>query len=294
MATGRKASGEWVHFPYNNGKFTYTTAGLKKAWPRLHAGDREPWPDAKRVAALLQSRGARELVDAAAADAAIAAGVQAAWCAFHAGDFRAAWEQGSRLGPPGIAAAVKAAGVHASALETNGARAEQRLLEAVALSERAAAAAPFHANAHYFHAFVLGRYSQRISVLKALAAGHAARIRQSLEQALDLEPDHADAHLALGLYHAEVVAKVGGIAARITYGATAEAAERHFERALHLSPDAPVAALEYANGLVSMRGSRARTRAVELLRRAIEAEPADAMERLDVDRAVRALAALGG
>jgi tetratricopeptide (TPR) repeat protein len=241
---------------------------------------------------VLQSRAARDLVESDLADAALAAAVQEAWCAFHAGEFQKAWEDGSRLGPPGIAAAVKAAGVYAAYLEPRSARAEELLLEAATLAERAAAAAPSYANAHYFHAFALGRYSQRISILKALAAGHAGRIRESLEETVELQPDHADAHLALGLYHAEVVAKVGGLAARITYGATADAAERHFERALKLAPEAPVAALEFANGLRAMHGARARTRAIDLYRRAARAKPADAMERLDVERAARELAAL--
>lgn len=291
MAGSKKASAAWVQFPYKDAAYDFGTERLRKHWARLHAGDAERWPDAKRVGAVLGRPAARDLVGAALDGDALATAVQQAWRAFHRGDFAAAWEEGVRLGPPGIAAAVKAAGVYGGYLETNGARAERLLLEAASVAERAAAAAPDYANAHYFHAFALGRYSQRIPVLKALAEGHATRIRRSLDRVLELEPKHADAHLALGLYHAEIVAKVGGIAARLTYGASADAAEKHFERAVALNPDSPVGPLEHANGLVMMHGNKVRRRAEELYRAAADSTPVDAMERLDVERA---RAALGG
>lgn len=290
MAGRKKASVAWVQFPYTGGEYDFGTDRLRKGWPRLHAGDAERWPDAKRIAAVLGRGAARQLAAADLDDDALAAAVQEAWRAFHRGDFGSAWEQGTRLGPPGIAAAAKAAGVYASYLETDAARAERLLLEAAKLAETAAQAVPGYANAHYFHAFVLGRYSQRISVLKALAEGHATRVRRSLDRTLELEPKHADAHIALGLYHAEIVAKVGGIAAKLTYGASADAAEKHFEKAIASNPESPVGPLEYANGLVMMHGAKVRKRADELYRQAADATPADAMERLDAERARRALA----
>jgi hypothetical protein len=292
MAARRNASPPWVHFPYIATEYEFCTSDLRKRWIRLHAGDAEKWPDAKRVAAAFGSAAARALVVPDAAASAIAAGVQEAWIAFHRGDFRAAWQGAPRWGAPGIAVAVKAAAVYAGALETDAARAESLLQQAVELAARAAAGAPDYPNAHYVQAFALGRYSQRISVLKALAAGHAGTIRRCLDRTLELEPKHADAHVALGVYHAEIVAKVGGLAARVTYGATASAAEDHFERALALDAHAPVVPLEYGLALAQLHGRRAAARTRELLSTAVEATPADAMERLDVERARRELAAL--
>jgi tetratricopeptide (TPR) repeat protein len=291
MAGSKKASVAWEQFPYTSGAYEFRAASLRRNWARLHAGDAEPWPDAGRAAASLAGGPARELVAEALDGDAFATAVQEAWRAFHRGDFATAWREGSRLGPPGIAAAVKAAGVYAAYLEEDSGRAEQLLLDAATLAEKAAAAAPEYANAHYFHAFVLGRYSQRISVVQALAGGHATRVRRSLDRALQLEPKHADAHIALGLYHAEIVAKVGGIAAKLTYGASANEAEKHFERAIALNPESPVGPLEYANGLVMMHGAKGRKRADDLYRRAAEGTPVDAMERLDAERARQALAA---
>jgi tetratricopeptide (TPR) repeat protein len=290
MAATKKGARAWERFPHDADAYECAGATLKKRWPRLHAGDAERFPDAKRVAALVRSKESRALVAGDADPAEVATGVQDAWRAFHRGDFGVAWSEGARLGPPGVVAAVKAAAVYAGALERDAARAEALLLEATALAERATRAAPDYANAHYCHAFALGRYSQRISVLKALGEGLAPRVRRSLERALELEPSHADAHLALGLFHAEIVGKVGALAARLTYGANAAEAERHFERALALSPEAPVGPLEYANGLLALYGTKARARACEFFARAADGTPADAMERLDVERARVALA----
>jgi tetratricopeptide (TPR) repeat protein len=210
--------------------------------------------------------------------------VQGAWSAFHRGDFQHAWETGVRLGPPGVAVAAKVAGVYAAYLETNPARAEQRLLDAATVAERAEAAAPGYANAHYFHAFVLGRYSQRISVLKALAAGHAHKVRRSLEAALELEPKHADAHIALGAFHAEVIDKVGSLLGR-TQGASKDAGLLHYKTALKLNPTSAIAMIEYANGLVMLEGDKRMKEATKLYEDAAACEPLDATERLDVEMA---------
>jgi hypothetical protein len=288
MTARKGASPAWVQFPYTSSEYDFRTSELKRRWARLHAGDAERWPDAKRVAAAFDTK--RALALAGGADPAVVADVaQAAWAAFHRGDFQSAWRDGPAGGAPGIAAAVKAACVYAASVERDAGRAESLLLEAVTLAERAADAVPTYANAHYFHAFALGRYSQRISILKALAAGHAGTIRRRLERTLELESKHADANVALGVYHAEIVAKVGALPARITYGATAAAVDEHFERALELDPRAPVVPLEYALALLLLHGARAEKRATDLLARAAETAPADAMERLDVERAKREL-----
>jgi hypothetical protein len=276
----------WIQFPYKAQATGLAGRAFERAWDRLHRGDREPWPDAKRVAAVHgRHPAARELLAAPATDAALAARLVAAWRAFHQGDFGAAWRGGGELGALGAVVAGKAAGVYVTYLEERKPRAEALLAEAVALTARAAAAAPGLANAHYVHAFVLGRLSQRMSVVKALAAGHATRVRVSLERTLALEPRHADAHIALGLYHAEIVAKVGSLAAKLTYGASGATAVRHFQEAIRLFPESAIAHIEYGNGLLAAYGDARRDEAVRLYERAASFEPLDAMERLDVEQA---------
>jgi tetratricopeptide (TPR) repeat protein len=265
---------QWTRFPYPEPAYAHAGRALEKDWARLHHGDREPWPDAKRVAAVhAKHPNARALVAPPLADAELAARLADAWRAFHRGDFGEAFALGRALGVLGAVVVAKAAGVYATYLEDRKARAEQLLGEAVEIASRAATAAPSLANAHYMH-----------------AAGHATRIRAGLERALELEPKHADAHIGLGVYHAEIVAKVGAFAARLTYGATGEAAVRHFKEALRLFPESAIAHIEYANGLLAVYGDARHAEAVRLYERAASFEPRDAMERLDVEQARAELA----
>lgn len=278
-----RAAKRWVRFSYKGTEFEYAGSALARDWEALHRGDCEPWPEPKRLATLLRdcpAAGAGVLTATA-----LASGLQKAWRAFHAGEFEAAWSAGGALGSLGALVAAKAATVHATYLEEDDARAEALLADAAARVAVAAKAAPEWANTHYLQAYPLGRLSQRISILKALAAGHASRIRACLERTLELEPRHADAQIAFGLYHAEIVAKVGALAARLTYGASAEAAVKHFKAALKLDPGSAIAHVEYANGLLAMHGERSQDEAIALYERAVACTPRDAMEWLDVAQA---------
>jgi tetratricopeptide (TPR) repeat protein len=152
-------------------------------------------------------------------------------------------------------------------------------------AEEQARAEPRNANAHYLYAYAAGRYSQRISVAKALAQGYGGKIRAALEAALRLEPKHAEAHIATGAYHAEIIDKVGALVAGLTYGAKKEAGEEHFRKALKLAPESPIAHIEMANGLVMMHGKKALEEAGMLYSKAAKLAPRDAMEKIDVEMA---------
>jgi hypothetical protein len=93
-----------------------------------------------------------------------------------------------------------------------------------------------------------------LALVKALAQGIGGRVKASLDKALRLEPNHADAHIALGTYHAEIVSKVGGMLASLTYGASKEEAMKHFALARKLLLDSAIARIEEANGLVMLFG----------------------------------------
>ena len=150
-------------------------------------------------------------------------------------------------------------------------------------------ALPDDPNSHYFHAFNLGRYSQSISVVKALKQGVGGKIQKSLKRALKLQPDHAEAHTALGMYHAEIIDKVGKLIGGMTYGASEADALKHFATALELTPRSPIARIEYGNGLYLLYGDDRIDEVSELYIAASETEPLDAMERLDVESALAEL-----
>jgi tetratricopeptide (TPR) repeat protein len=263
-------------------------AALRDRWDRLHAGDREPFPDASRVTRLAKKHaGFASWVEEQGGAETVGEGVQAAWADFHAGNFPRAIEAGGKLGALGATAANKAAAIHSLQAGGGQARALKLLEAAVERADQALELLPDYANAHYTLALALGRYSQRISILQALADGLATRVREHLEATLELEPRHAEGHIALGLYHAEVVSKLGGLMARLTYGATQDAALEHFRRAIKLVPQSPIAHMEYAHGLLLLDARGNRDAAVELYEQAASFEPADAMEELDVERAKR-------
>ncbi len=269
----------WATFPHPDPKFDFAGARLAKAWDKLHAGDREPFPDAARVSALLT--GNPKLGKAAQASS-IAATLADAWRAFHRGDFQQAWETGIELGPIGTSVAIKAAGIHAVHLLDDAKAREQRFADLVKLAETAIGALAGEANSHFRYAFALGRYSQCISIAKALTQGLAGKVKVALERTLELEPDHAEAHTALGLYHAEVVSKVGGLIAGLTYGAKAATSEALLKRAIALTPNSPIAHIEYGNGLMLLYGSKKEDQAAGEYEQATRLKPLDAMEKLDV------------
>jgi len=250
---------KWIKFPHADKAYAFDAAALKKHWPRLHKGDGEPFPK-----------------DAAVADA---------WRHYHAGGFQQAVEAGTAAGGTGVNAAVKAQVVYAHYLEKAAAAKLALFEEAAGWADERRAEAPKDANAHYLYAFALGRYSQGISVAKALAQGFGGRIKDALLAAQKLEPKHAEAWTAYGAYQAEVIAKVGGIVAGMTYGAKKDAALECYQKALKLFPESPIAHIEYANGLMLLFGKSKVDDATKLYEQAAAQKPADAMERLDIELA---------
>ncbi|HEY1314838.1 MAG TPA: hypothetical protein VGE92_13235 [Steroidobacteraceae bacterium] len=271
--------------------FEYPDDRLHRLWETLHHGDREPWPEAKSIARLGKSGPFAEWLDAHnGGPAAVAQELRDAWRAFHAGDFVKAIKIGSALGPLGAVAANKAAAIYAYYGRRSAAQRLKLLESAATRGEAAVKLLPDYSNAHYMLALALGRYSQDISIIKAATTGVAGRVRTHLERALELEPSHAEGHVALGLYHAELIGKLGKIAAALTYGASPDDALEQFRRALKLAPTSPIVHIEYANGLLLLDAKRHRAQAEELYGQAAAHEPIDAMEQFDVARAQRGLA----
>lgn len=280
MAT-RKTT--WSKFPHDQKPFDFAGEKLKKAWPALHAGDREVFPDEKRAASLIKSLGSKA---PKGLDASTLSGqLQEAWRAFHRGDFQQAFEAGQGLGPAGASVATKAIGIHATYLVDDEAEQAARFTRAVEIADQARQALPGEANSHYRHAFALGRYSQRINIAKALKMGLAGKVRDSLDRTLDLEPSHAEAHTALALYHAEIIGKIGALIGGMTYGAKASEAEKHIQAALKLTPASPIAHVEHANLLLLLHGDKKETAAANAFEKASKAKPLDAMEKLDAEHA---------
>ena len=211
--------------------------------------------------------------------------LQDAWRAFHRGDFKAAFDAGEKLGAVGASVAVKAIGIHATYLVDDEAEQLKRYEQAAKLAEAAVKALPDEANSHYRLAFALGRYSQGISIAKALKQGIAGKVRTSLDAALERAPKHAEAHTALALYHAEIIGKIGAMIGGLTYGAKATEAESHIKTALKLTPDSPIAHIEHANVMLLLHGDKKEEAAAAAFEKAGKLKPHDAMEALDAAHA---------
>ena len=249
---------KWTAFPHA-GEFEYDMATLRKSWARLHAGDAEPLPQDEDVLR--------------------------AWALFHNGEFQKAADAGLKAGGAGITVANKATAIYANYLEKKEKAKLDLLMEVAERAKAQTEREERNPSAWYWQAYALGRYSQGISVAKALAQGLGNRVKEALEKAIQLQPRHADAHVALGAFHAEVIDKVGTLIGGMTYGAKKETGLRLFQQALEINPGSAIALIEYANGLVMLEGERRMKEATRLYEQAAATRPMDATERLDVELA---------
>ncbi len=283
-----KKQTKWIAFPHADKAYDYSAAGLKKHWHRLHRGDCEPFPDVAGLKKLIKEN--PEIEPSGSLEKA-ATSLQDAWRAYHRGDFAEAIEGGIALGHIGTNAANKAANIYATYLETDADRKLALLMESAKRAEALQKTGGSLANAYYFHAQALGRYGQALSVAKALAEGLGGKIKASLDRTVKLAPEHGEAHIALGAYNAVVVKQLGALVGSLTYGASKDEALRHFELAMKLCPTSAIARIEYANGLAMLFGKARIADATRLYEEAAACEPADAMERLDVELAKAEIAA---
>ena len=251
---------EWNEFPHDNAPYDYPGSALKKSWEGLHEGDLEPFP----------------------ADDTL----QEAWRCYHRGDFQQAVILADEHGPGGHVVANKASGMYATHLEKQESRRLECFKSAIARGEKAVTEFPDEANSYHFYAFNLGRYSQTISIVKALKQGIGGKVFDALSRALEIEPRHADAHTALGLYHAEIIDKIGKLIGGMTYGANEKKAIAHFEKAIQLAPLSPIAHIEYGNGLYMLHGDKRLDEVSDLYERATGFTPRDAVEQLDIEAAL--------
>jgi tetratricopeptide (TPR) repeat protein len=245
---------KWNKFPHDAKAITYAGDALKKNWDALHKGDNEPYPK----------------------DATL----QDAWRQYHAGNFAEAAELGE-----GSVVAAKATAIYATYLEKKDAAKVKLFQDAMQIADELRTAEPKNANAHYQYAYAAGRYSQSISIIKALKEGYGGKIKTALETVLKLDPKHAEAHTAMGAYHAEIIDKVGSMVGKLTYGANKDTAVEHYEKALKLTPASPIAHIEYANGLLMLYGDKEMEKATKLYEKAAKMKGKDAMEVLDIEMA---------
>lgn len=129
---------------------------------------------------------------------------------------------------------------------------------AVAYAERAVEAAPDGVNGRYWYALTIGRLGETRGILRSLSA--AGEMRRELEIVLELAPDHAGAHFALGMLYY----KLPGWP--LSFGDNNRALE-YMTAAVELAPDNTTYRLGLAELLLDMRR---RDDAIALLEAVIE------------------------
>ncbi|SEJ88893.1 MULTISPECIES: hypothetical protein [unclassified Variovorax] len=249
----------WTPFPWSDVP-RYDARSVASHWPRLHAGHDLPVPPES---------------------SALAEG----WALYHSGEFERAAAVGLLHGAEGLALANQSTAVYANYLEPREAVRLAMFRQVIERAGAQAAAEPENCQALYWQAYALGRYSQGISVARALAQGLGSKLKGALERVIELQPRHADAHLALASFHAEVIDKVGALVGRMTYGVRAETSIDLFERGLELHPHSAAGMMEFARALLMLHGDSLMGDATRLYERAAALKPADARERLDVELA---------
>jgi hypothetical protein len=248
----------WTAFPFV-GDYFFDAESVKKNWARLHAGDAEPLPQDEDVLH--------------------------AWALFHNGEFQKAMEMGLKIGGAGLTVANKSSCIYANYLEKQEKIRLDLYQDVVQRAQAQTVEDPQNVNAIYWQAYALGRYSQGISVAKALAQGLGTKVKDSLENVIKLEPKHADAHIALGAFHAEVIDKVGSLIGGMTYGAKKDTGLALLQEALKLNFQSAIGMIEYANAMLMLEGDKMMANANLLYQQAAAAQPMDASERLDVEMA---------
>ena len=180
---------KWTAFPHDAATTPTTPRALKKKWARLHAGDAEPLPKDDKVLA--------------------------AWALFHAGEFQKASDAGLKAGGAGITVANKAQAIYANYLEKSEKTKLALFLEVAERAEAQAAPRPEERQR-----LLLAWPTRWAATARASAwprrwrRAWAARSRPRWRPTIKLAPKHADAHIALGAFHAEVIDKVGALLGR--------------------------------------------------------------------------------
>ena len=128
---------------------------------------------------------------------------------FHAGAFADAVYAG-RKPRAGISAAVKAQMIYANYLEKFRQAKLALLEEAAGWAEVRRDEAPKLANAHYFYAYALGRYSQGISITRGLAQGFGGQGKDAADDGDQLEPKTGGRAHRVRVVPAEITTRSAG------------------------------------------------------------------------------------
>jgi Tfp pilus assembly protein PilF len=164
------------------------------------------------------------------------------------GRFQQAYEEALAQGTAaGYALAAQAASYYAGYKASDAKTKEAWFSKAEAAAKKAIAADPAYPEGYFELARAQGRLSQFRGILASLNL--ASSVRDNLKKALELNPKHDGALVALALWNLELAQKgVGWM-----YGASIKRVEPLFQQAIQINPTAIAHRLEYGGALIRLK-----------------------------------------
>lgn len=272
-------------------QFDYTQQSLAEIWGRVHSIDQEPWPTVDGLKMMLLDKPIAQVSPHFKDDfESLANTFQQGWVDFHNGDFQGAFENAEKCGPVAAYLSLLAVNTYACYLAPKKDR-ESLYFEAAEKAKQAIELFPDQVNIEYGYALNIGRYSEEVSIAKALSSGAALSFKKSIEKCLALQSGHMPSLLALATLHAQAIDAIGELAARMTFGATRKKVLAVYQEAAKMDKPAPLIYVEYGKNILLLDKKNKRL-AEKMLTLALDAEVLDPLDILDQKEAEKLLANL--
>jgi tetratricopeptide (TPR) repeat protein len=147
---------------------------------------------------------------------------------------------------------------------------------------------PKYAPGYFELGAAIGQLGSNRGAAWAFANGVATQVKENFERAIQIDPKLVVARVALGRWHAEIVAHGVGF----LFGGNADEATKQFEESVRLEPKSIMVHSNYARMLLTLDKQKNRDAARAQLEIAIGIDPRDVPERLEQEGAKRLLQGL--
>jgi hypothetical protein len=146
-----------------------------------------------------------------------------------------------------------------------------------------------HPEAYVYIAAAMGYESRIVGYVRAALDKYPERTRQAIDHALSVAPNDAWSLAALGGWHFELVRNAGSLLARTLFGASIDAGENAFRRAMAADPGNLIVRLQYVLAISTFDLNHYHQQAAEQLAAIATIEPRTAYEMVMKQRAAQLL-----
>ena len=214
-----------------------------------------------------------------------------ALAAYHAGSFEVAAELSLQEGSAD-SYAFAAQAIIAEAISRPEGFCGPCLLRAEQLADQAIAIDPAVIDGYLQNSVAIGFRGRVLGLAEAQHEGLAEKARQSIDQAMNIDPHNVWARASLGAWHLEIVHHAGRILANLTYGASRKEGLKLYRAALAERPDAAVLHFQYALSILALDADEFKSEAERELRHTLAIGSNDALINYTQTQAARLLTSL--